>query len=94
LVRAPGPEASIHWFFDRKLEALAGLKPVLLDLAGRRPGVRVLEGHFMSVQQALGVPKGRQRAAMFVREFLEELRASRLAARVIEKNGVHGVTAV
>ena len=94
LVRAPGPEASIELFFAEKLDALAGLRPVLMEVAERYPGTRVLDGHFMSVQQAVGVPKGHKAAASYLRAFIEDVKASGFVAKVIEKNGVRGVTGV
>src|SRR3954453_2026581 len=38
LVRAPGLPASFDWFVERKLEALAGLKPKLVEENARLPG--------------------------------------------------------
>lgn len=92
LVRAPGPEASIDVFFAERLDALAGLKPVLIEIAEKHPGTRVLHHHFMAVQQAVGVPKGRTSAAVYVREFIEDVKASGLVAEIIERNGVRGVS--
>jgi polar amino acid transport system substrate-binding protein len=91
LVRVPGVDASVALFFSDKLDALAGLKPLLLDLAGKRPGFRVLDGRFTAVQQAVGVPKGRDAAAKYVREFVEEIKASGVVAKAVEKNRVRGV---
>jgi polar amino acid transport system substrate-binding protein len=90
LVRAPGPEASVDLFFTEKLDALAGLKPVLLEIAERHADTRVLDGHFMSVQQAIGVPKGREAAAAYLREFVADVKSSGFVAKTIEKNGIRG----
>ena len=92
LVRAPGPESSIDLFFAERLDALAGLKPVLIEIAERHPGTRVLDGHFMAVQQAVGVPKARTSAAVYVREFIEDVKASGFVAEIIERNGILGVS--
>lgn len=92
LIRAPGVDASVDLFFAEKLDALAGLRPLLAEVAMRRPGVRVLDGRFTSVQQAVGTPKGRDAAARYVSEFVENVKTSGLVAKTIEKNGIRGLT--
>ncbi len=92
LVRAPGPSASVDLFFSDKLEALAGLKPLLVEVAGKNPGARVVDGRFTVVQQAVGTPKGREAAAKYLRDFVEDIKASGFVAKTIERNGVRGVS--
>jgi len=92
LVRAPGPEASVHLFFSQNLDALAGVKPLLIDIARNHPGTRLLVGRFTVVRQAIGTPKGRDAAARYLAEFVEDIKASGLVARLIEKHGVRGVS--
>jgi polar amino acid transport system substrate-binding protein len=92
LVRAQGIDASVNLFVDKKLEVLAGLKPGLVTLAEKLPGSRVLDGRFTAVQQALGIPKGRDVGAKYVREFIEDVKASGLVAQAIAKHGIRGVS--
>lgn len=92
LVRAPSPNASIDLFFERRLDALAALRPVLVDVAAQRPGSRVLGGRFTVVTQAVGAPKGRPAAAQFLREFVEDAKAYGLVAKAIAASGVLGVS--
>lgn len=91
LVRAPGIAASYDAFMAQKLEALAGLKPKLVEEAERTPGSRVLEGQVTGVQQAIGAPKGRTAAAKYLREFAEDVKRTGFVARAIERHGVRGV---
>jgi polar amino acid transport system substrate-binding protein len=91
LVRAEGIPSSVKLFHDRKLDALAGLKPGLVAEARKLPGSRVLEGHFTAVQQSIGVPKKRAAAAGYLREFVEDAKRSGLVAELVEKHGVKGV---
>src|SRR5688572_1962394 len=72
LVRVPGVNPSIDLYFTQKLDALAGLKPLLVEVAERQPGSRVLEGRFTVVQQGVGNPKGRDVGARYLREFVED----------------------
>ena len=93
LARAQGIEGSYRLFVAEQLDALAGLKPRLVADAERLPGSRVLEGQVTGVQQSIGTPRGRGEAAgNYLREFVEEAKASGLVARLIEAHGVRGVT--
>jgi polar amino acid transport system substrate-binding protein len=92
LVSTPGGEAAFDLLKTGKVDALAGLKQGLLDLAGRLPGSRIVEGHFMGVQQSIAVPKGRDAGLSYLRRFVEEAKASGLVARAIEQTGAHGVS--
>ena len=92
LVRAPNVPASVELYFNQKLDALAGLKPLLVETAERQPGSRVLEGRFTVVEQAVGAPKGRAAASAFLREFVETAKKSGLVAQIIEKNRARGVS--
>jgi polar amino acid transport system substrate-binding protein len=92
LVRAPGPQASVELFFSEKLDALAGIRPVLVEIALTESGTRVLDGRFTAVQQAVGTPRGRDAAAKYLREFVEDIKASGFVAKTVEKNAVLGVS--
>jgi polar amino acid transport system substrate-binding protein len=91
IVRAPGIPASFDWFVDRKLEVLAGLKPRLVAENARLPGSRILDGQITSVQQAIAAPRGRDAAARYLREFVEDVKRSEFVSRAIANNRVEGV---
>jgi polar amino acid transport system substrate-binding protein len=91
LVRAEGIPGSFKLFVDQKLDALAGLKPGLMNDAQKLPGSRLLEGQFTAVQQSIGVPKKRTAAAQYLREFVEDAKRSGLVGQLVEKHGVKGV---
>src|SRR5687767_5913563 len=78
LVRAEGIPGSLQLFVDQKLDALAGLRPGLMNDAQKLPGSRLLEGQFTAVQQSIGVPKKRSAAAQYLREFVEDAKRSGL----------------
>jgi polar amino acid transport system substrate-binding protein len=92
LVRAPGPQASVELFFSEKLDALAGIRPVLVEIALAEPGTRVMDGRFTAVQQAVGTPRGRDAAARYLREFVEDIKTSGFVAKTVEENGILGVS--
>ena len=90
LVRAEGIAASFALFKDGKLDALAGLRPALVTSAEALPGSRILDGRFTSVQQAVGTRRANAASAAFLREFVEEAKASGLVAGLIARHGVTG----
>ena len=87
LVRAPSPPASIELFVKDKLEATAGVKQPLVELARSNPQVRVIDGRFMAIEQAMGTPIGRALGARYLREFIEEMKDSGFVARALERSG-------
>ena len=46
----------------------------------------------MAIEQALGIPKGHAAAAKYLREFIEDVKASGFVAQAIERAGVRGVS--
>lgn len=90
LILAQGIDASFDTFVEQKLEALAGLRPRLVDEVKKLPGARILDGKFTAVQQAIGTKPDRKAGAAFLRDFVEEVKASGFVARLIEKHGVTG----
>ena len=91
LIRARGDDVFKRFLSD-KLDAMAGLRPGLVKIQDKLPGSRILDGKFTAVQQAAGAPKGRPAGSKYLREFIEDAKASGLVAKLIEKNNVHGLT--
>ena len=92
LVRAPGLDAAYERFVADQLDALAGLKPRLLQDLERLPGARILDGQFTAVQQAVGTARRNEAGAAFLGDFVEEAKSSGLVARLIERHEVRGLT--
>src|SRR5439155_2453932 len=87
IVRAPTSPAAIELFVRDKLEAAAGVKQPLLQFAKTNPNVRVMDGRFIAIEQAMGTPKGREAGARYLREFVEEMKASGFVATGLERSG-------
>ena len=86
LVRAPtGPDA-LAMFVRDKFEAAGGVKQPLVEFAAQNPNVRVMDGRFMAIQQAMGMPKGRAKAANYLRGFVEEMKASGFVADALKRS--------
>ena len=94
IVRAATLDASFELFVDQGLDALAGLRPKLLDDSAKGD-YELLDEPFMRVQQALGclrVGEGDAPAAAlaYLREFAEDAVASGFVEALIQKHGVTG----
>ena len=92
LMRSETIDRAYEQFVSGKLNALAGLKPRLLSDLEKLPGARILDGRFTSVQQAIGTSRKNPAGAEFLRDFVEEAKASGLVARLIERYKVRGLS--
>ena len=88
IVRAPTSPAVTDMLVAQKLDVAAGVKQQLEADAKRIPGLRLLDGRFMVINQAMGTPRGRDAGVRYLREFIEEMKASGFVARALEKSGV------
>jgi polar amino acid transport system substrate-binding protein len=88
IVRAPTALEAVDAFSRDKLEAVAGVRQALATSAAKIPGTRVLEDRFMVIAQAAGVPRGRDAGARYVREFIEDVKASGFVAKALNDSGV------
>jgi polar amino acid transport system substrate-binding protein len=75
-----------------QVDALAGLRQALIGLTEKLPGSRMLDGRFMAVQQALGVPRDRDAGLSYLAGLVEDAKKSGLVARAIERTGARGVS--
>ena len=68
-------------FVADKLEAAAGVRQPIAAFAQARPDMRLIPGRFMAIEQAMGTLKGREASLPFLRNFIEEMKASGFVAR-------------
>jgi polar amino acid transport system substrate-binding protein len=87
LVHAPTSHAAVELFLSEGLDAAAGVRQPLLAFAEAHPGLRVMEGRFMAIEQAMATSKDRGQAAAYLRGFIEELKASGFVAAALSKSG-------
>ncbi len=92
LVRGSGPESAFKLILDGQVDVVAGVRQSLVANAVKLPGSRVFDSRFMAIEQALGIPKGHDAAAKYLREFIEDVKASGFVTQAIEKAGVRGVS--
>jgi polar amino acid transport system substrate-binding protein len=91
LIQIAGNKAALDYFLDEKCDALAGLKPGLTETAPTIAGSRLLPGRFCVVRHTVGMPKGRDAAVPYLRDVVEDVKASGLVERWIRESGVKGL---
>lgn len=90
LVRAPTSPKVVDFFLGENLDVAAGVKQQLEMDAKRVGGVRLLPGRFMVINQAMASQKGKAAGARYVREFIEEMKASGFVAQALERHRIQG----
>lgn len=93
LHRAPTSPTTVDFFLSEKLDVAAGVKQQLEMDAARLPGLRLLPGRFMVIEQAMGLPKDRApEAHTYLRQFVEEMKASGFVAAALKKHKIEGAS--
>lgn len=93
IVRSPTSPAVVEFFIEHGLEVAAGVRQQLEAGIREFDGLRLLPGRFMTIEQAMGVPKGRDPAAVrFLAAFIEEVKAEGAVARLLERHGIQGAS--
>lgn len=93
MVREADVSAVVAAFLTQKLEVAAGIKQPLENVAAQNPAVRLLDGHFMVIRQAMGVPKRfGDEAAAYVSAFVEAMKGSGFVAQAMARHGITGAS--
>jgi polar amino acid transport system substrate-binding protein len=90
LVRAPTSDAVVDMMLAGHYQVAAGVKQQLEADARRLKDVRLLQGRFMVINQAMATPKGRAVGARYLAEFVEEMKASGFVAAALARHGIEG----
>ena len=90
LVKAPSSPAVTDLFLAQNAEVAAGVKQQLQADAKRLPGLRLLDGRFMEIRQAMGLPKGREAGARYLSAFVEEMKATGFVAGALARHRIEG----
>lgn len=91
ILRAPTSPAVVDVFVGSAADVAAGVRQQLQADAARLPGLRLLPGRFMVIQQAMGVPRPRgEEARRVLAAFVEEAKASGFVADALRRHGIEG----
>jgi polar amino acid transport system substrate-binding protein len=76
----------VDLFRSEGLEVAAGIRQPMTEFVNTHPGVRLIEGPFMEIQQAMGTTRTRKPDTVeFLRAFVEELKASGFVADALRR---------
>ena len=87
--KLPSPAVTDMMVAD-KIEVAAGVKQQLQADAKRIPGLRLLDGRFMVINQAMAIPKNRPVGAAYAKRFVEEMKSSGFVADSLKRHGIEG----
>ena len=91
LVRAPSNPGALEALKSGSADGMGSIKPILFDLSNQLPGSRVLEGRPGIDPHAMAMPKGRDRAMPYLRQFMEDAKSQGLVKAAIDRAGLRGV---
>ncbi len=93
ILRAPTSPEVVTEFLSQGVEVAAGVRQQLEADAQQQPGLRLLPGRFMVIEQAMAVPKshGAQAAAQ-LDQFVAEMKRNGMVAQSLQKNRVQGAS--
>lgn len=73
-----------------EVDAMALGRESLQGLQAQIPGSRILDGHFHAAGTAVAVPKNHPAALAYVREFIEQAKASGIVRHAFDRAGMQG----
>uniref|UniRef100_A0A2A4YQH6 Solute-binding protein family 3/N-terminal domain-containing protein n=1 Tax=OCS116 cluster bacterium TaxID=2030921 RepID=A0A2A4YQH6_9PROT len=83
---------NIHAALDaldaQEVVAIAGIANAMQGEANKRAGSRVLHPPFMEIRQAMAMPRGRQLASAFLKQFLADIALKGDVGDILENHGV------
>jgi polar amino acid transport system substrate-binding protein len=81
-------EEGVDVFLEEELEVAAGIRQPMTAFVDRHPDVRLIDERFMQIQQAVGTTKTRRAETIeFLREVVEDLKASGFVADSLRRSG-------
>lgn len=90
LVRQAPHVNVVDALFEGKADVAAGLRQQMLQESRRRPGLRLLDGDFLLIDDAMAVPRGRPAAQAWLTRFVEEMKRSGFVADALARHGSEG----
>ncbi len=93
LVHAPTGNAAFEMFVRDGLEAAAGVRQALVQFAAQHADLRVMDGRFMRIEQAVGTPRPREAGAKFLSAFVSAMKKDGRMKVALEHNGLGGSAA-
>ena len=93
IVRAATFDVAIEMMSAGAINAYATNKATLFEMAEKLPGSKVLDGRWGTERHAIAIPKGREQAIGFIRQFTNEVKSEGVVGTAIARAGLRGATA-
>lgn len=91
IVRVANSQLVVDTTLAQQFKVSAGVKQQQEKDLKRVPGMRLLPGRFMEINQAMGTPKGRSDAAVaYLHAFIEELKLSGFVGSALARHRIEG----
>ncbi|MES2102496.1 MAG: ABC transporter substrate-binding protein [Pseudomonadota bacterium] len=90
LIRVPTSPQVAEVFLQQNLEVAAGVKQQMQADAKRLPGLRLLDGRFMEIRQAMAMPRNRDAALAYLSSFVEEMKRTGFVASSLQRHHIEG----
>lgn len=91
ITRAATSPTVVDTFLREGAEVAAGVRQQLEADAARLGGLRLLPGSFMTIRQAMGLPRGRGEAAQnLLAAFVEDVKRSGFVEQSLARHGIEG----
>lgn len=91
IVRLPTSPGIVQGFLDQHLSVAAGIRQQLAKDAAMAGGMRLLDERFMMIRQAIGVLRAKGTdAALYMTEFIEQMKASGFVAAASPRHHIEG----
>jgi polar amino acid transport system substrate-binding protein len=92
IIRAATFDVAIEMMSAGAINAYATNKAALYEIAEKLPGSKVLEGRWGIERHAIAIPKGREQAIAFIRQFTNEMKSEGVVGAAIARAGLRGAT--
>ena len=90
IVRAKNVADGVRLLRNAEADVLATQKATLFEIADQLPGSRVLDGAWGVENHAVGIPKGRERALPFLRDFVDDAVQRGVVRDAVKRAGLRG----
>ena len=90
IIRAATFDAAIEMMSTGAIHAYATNKATLFEMAEKLPGSKVLEGRWGTERHAIAIPRGREQAMAFIRQFTNEVKSEGVVGAAIARAGLRG----
>lgn len=87
-----GSANAMKALYAGEADAVANITEVLRSSGALEKDYRVIDGHFMVIEQAIAIPKDKRAAYRYLADFVADLKRRDFVAHSIERNGARGLT--